>query len=337
MRGPSRNWGSAPPAAAFLLLSLCLFDIGLCSTVANAPKTPADTPEIEIEWPGRIVAVGDLHGDAGNALLLLDAAGVVDKETRKWKGGNTLLIQTGDIIDRGPDGKILYDLLDEWKRQAREAGGKVVHLLGNHDAMNICGDFRYVHPKETAQFGGLAKRRAAFSEGGKYGAMLLSLPAAVKVNGMLFSHAGLSPSFAELGLLGTEQLLKEELRDGCTLHYEKSRGTGHSLFASGEDGPLWTRLYTLSPPHIGCPALKKALSLLESDVMVVGHTVQESLNIETHCGGMLVAIDTGISRFVANSPRGIEVTHDGTIYEVAVHPYGKGESTDDKKSSQAET
>ncbi|KAL8270387.1 hypothetical protein Esti_005711 [Eimeria stiedai] len=308
---------SVPAAVCLCFAGVLPFAAGEGTDAAAA----ADTPELEIEWPGRVVAVGDLHGDAENALLLLDALEVVDKKTKKWKGGSTLLVQTGDIVDRGPDGKVLYDLFEGWKRQAQAAGGKVVTLLGNHDAMNICGDFRYVHPRETTQFGGLSSRRLAFSEHGHYGALLLSLASAVRINGMIFSHAGVTPAFAGLGLRGLHELLSAELRGGCSLHYKKHRGySPESLFATGDDGPLWTRLYTLSPSHEGCPALTKALLLLQADVMVVGHTVQESLSVETRCGGRLIAIDTGVSRYVANSPRGIEVTSSGVFYEVAVHP-----------------
>ncbi|KAL8431356.1 hypothetical protein ACSSS7_005322 [Eimeria intestinalis] len=264
-------------------------------TDAAAAAAAVDTPEFEIEWPGRVVAVGDLHGDAENALLLLDALGVADKNTKKWKGGDTLLVQTGDIVDRGPDGKVLYDLFEDWKRQAQESGGKVVTLLGNHDAMNVCGDFR--------------------------------------VKGLSWEDYAVVLVIA-LGLRGLHELLSAELRGGCALHYKKHRGySAESLFASGEDGPLWTRLYTLSPEHKSCPALSKALSSLEADVMIVGHTVQESLSVETHCGGRLVAIDTGVSRYVANSPRGIEITPSGIFYEVAVHPSTRAD--DDQGSSSS--
>lgn len=298
--------------------------------VVETSKGAVGTHELEIEWPGRIVAVGDLHGDAENAVLLLDALGVVDRKTRKWKGGDTLLIQTGDIVDRGPDGLLLYDLFMQWAAEAYTTGGKVLVLLGNHDAMNLCGDFRYAHHKETAQFGGLSHRRAAFSEEGKYGSLLLTLASAVRINGIVFSHAGVTPPFAALGLLRLHELLSEELRDGCALHYKKHQGAApEGLFVSGENGPLWTRHYTLTPAYVACPALESALGMLEAEVMVVGHTVQESFNVETRCEGKLVAIDTGISRYVANSPRGIEVTCDGSFYEVAIHPVPGDEDDDD--------
>ena len=47
----------------------------------------------------RIVAVGDLHGDFGNARKVLEMSGVVDKEG-EWTGHVDFFVQTGDIIDR---------------------------------------------------------------------------------------------------------------------------------------------------------------------------------------------------------------------------------------------
>jgi len=47
----------------------------------------------------RIVAVGDLHGDIGNAQEVLEMAQVVDSNGR-WSGEVDIFVQTGDIIDR---------------------------------------------------------------------------------------------------------------------------------------------------------------------------------------------------------------------------------------------
>ena len=50
-------------------------------------------------FTSHIVAVGDLHGDMGNAKKVLQFAGVVDGRGR-WTGDVDVLVQTGDIIDR---------------------------------------------------------------------------------------------------------------------------------------------------------------------------------------------------------------------------------------------
>jgi len=47
----------------------------------------------------RIVAVGDLHGDIGNAQKVLEMARVVDSDGM-WSGEIDIFVQTGDIIDR---------------------------------------------------------------------------------------------------------------------------------------------------------------------------------------------------------------------------------------------
>jgi hypothetical protein len=62
------------------------------------------------------------------------------------------LVQTGDIPDRGPDTRKIMDLLMKLEKQARKSGGFVHALIGNHDAMNVYGDLRYVHPGEFAAF-----------------------------------------------------------------------------------------------------------------------------------------------------------------------------------------
>ena len=46
----------------------------------------------------RIVAVGDLHGDYGNARKVLEMSGVIDKKG-DWSGKVDFFVQIGDIID----------------------------------------------------------------------------------------------------------------------------------------------------------------------------------------------------------------------------------------------
>jgi len=66
--------------------------------------------------------------------------------------GKTHLVQLGDVPDRGPDTRKILDLLIKLEPQARKAGGYVHALIGNHEAMNMDGDLRYVIPAEYAAF-----------------------------------------------------------------------------------------------------------------------------------------------------------------------------------------
>ena len=106
---------------------------------------------IGADAPQRVVAVGDLHGDYDAYEAIISAAGLVDRRGR-WKGGETIFVQTGDIPDRGPDSKKIIEHLQKLQKQAAKKGGKVVTLVGNHEAMNMTGDLRYVHPSEYEAF-----------------------------------------------------------------------------------------------------------------------------------------------------------------------------------------
>ncbi|HSG35271.1 MAG TPA: metallophosphoesterase [Sphingomonadaceae bacterium] len=101
--------------------------------------------------PQRIVAVGDLHGDYEAYLEIVEAAGLSDRRAR-WTGGETVLVQLGDITDRGPDSRKIIEHLMKLEREAADADGQVIVLVGNHEAMNVQGDLRYVHPGEYAAF-----------------------------------------------------------------------------------------------------------------------------------------------------------------------------------------
>ena len=99
----------------------------------------------------RVVAVGDVHGDFGQLTTVLRDAGLIDARNQ-WTGGKAHLVQTGDVPDRGPETRQALELLMDLERQAKKAGGAVHALIGNHEAMNVYGDLRYVTPAEFAAF-----------------------------------------------------------------------------------------------------------------------------------------------------------------------------------------
>jgi hypothetical protein len=99
----------------------------------------------------RIVAVGDVHGDLNSFVAILKAAQILDGNG-KWSGGKSILVQTGDVLDRGAQGRQSLDLLMQLEQQAFKQGGRVYPLLGNHEVMNLMGDLRYVPAEEYANF-----------------------------------------------------------------------------------------------------------------------------------------------------------------------------------------
>ena len=93
----------------------------------------------------RVVAVGDVHGSYEGLVTILLEAGLIDTDLR-WIGGDATLVQTGDLLDRGVRVRRVLDLLIRLQGEAAAAGGRVVVLLRNHEAMNLVGIVRDVNP-----------------------------------------------------------------------------------------------------------------------------------------------------------------------------------------------
>jgi hypothetical protein len=201
-----------------------------CSTLtfatAIAGRAPAGQPA-----PGRVVAIGDIHGAAEELGRILQAAELVGPDG-KWVGGATTFVQTGDYLDRGGAVRQVLDLLMALESQARSAGGRAEVLLGNHEVMNILHEMVDVSPEAFASFAdakseerrrkayeahreiarrardldpgprdawmaqhpaGYVEYLEAMSARGRYGRWLRARKALAQVNGTAFMHAGLAP------------------------------------------------------------------------------------------------------------------------------------------------
>ncbi len=140
------------------------FQLFLLSFLLAAGLAQAKAKKVDdYYWTGveRVVAIGDLHGDYEQYIAVMKSAGLIDKKG-KWAGGKTHLVQTGDITDRGPDSRKIIDHLVKLAKQARNKGGYIHMLIGNHEAMNVVGDLRYVSDGEYKAFAG--RNSARFQE-----------------------------------------------------------------------------------------------------------------------------------------------------------------------------
>ncbi len=160
--------------------------------------------------PPRIIAIGDVHGAAGAFVGILQRAGLIDAQ-RRWSGGKAVLVQTGDLTDRGAAVSETLDLLMALEKQAASAGGKVHMLLGNHEVMNMLGEMRDVAPETAASFGGEAAYLAAFAKDGRYGKWLRSKPIAVQIEGTAFMHAGINLEFTTESLDSLNRRVRREI------------------------------------------------------------------------------------------------------------------------------
>lgn len=244
--------------------------------------------------PQRVVAIGDLHADLPAALRTMRMAGLVDA-AGTWSGGETVLVQTGDTTDRGPDSKAVIELLMRLSTEARSSGGRVVALLGNHEVMNLQGDWRYVTPGDVAGFGSPEARRAALASGAPLGDWLRDRGIVGQVGDTVYAHGGITSAQASAGI------------DGINRAARAAIDTDPRAAVLGDEGPLWFRGYLLADESLACAELRSALSALGARRMVVGHTTQRSGRIAVRCGGALLGIDTGIAAHYGGNSAALEL------------------------------
>ena len=263
----------------------------------------------------RIVAVGDLHGDLPSTREALRLAGAIDEQDR-WIGGDLVLVQTGDQLDRGDQEQAILDLLERLSVEAAAAGGAVHILHGNHELMNARPDLRYVTEGGFADFAEFAAdavedslllahpplqrgRVAAFRPGGPYARVLARHHLYVVIGETVFVHGGLTPRHLEIGL----QELDDQVRDWLT-----GEGECPAIIHTG-DSPTWERLYSDEVGAAACDTLALVLGELGVERMVVGHTVQEP-GITAYCDGHVWCIDTGLADYYAGPTQVLEITGD---------------------------
>lgn len=146
---------------------------------------PDDSPPLVSPRPRRpatlrrAVALGDLHGSLEAFRTILTRAELIEGDS--WRAGRTILVQLGDVIDRGPDSVETYEFLAALQGRARKGKGEVVRLLGNHEVALLEGLYDFTNVPEPEA---LARRIGEDVLAGK-------VNAAFAHGGWLFTHAGI--------------------------------------------------------------------------------------------------------------------------------------------------
>ncbi|MGC4070459.1 MAG: metallophosphoesterase [Polyangiaceae bacterium] len=262
--------------------------------------------------PGRIVAVGDLHGDLKAAIGAFKLAKVLDA-TRKWIGGNSVVVQTGDVLDRGDEERALLEWLNKVAERAHALGGELLRLNGNHEVMNVGGNLRYVSASGFSDFAAeltspvppaLASvperargRMMAFLPGGSWAKRLSQFPVVLIVNDTVFAHGGVRPSHVDYGIDRMNAEIAAWMKGDAALPQA----------LSGDDSPFWIRDYGDDVSEASCTALDVVLKRLSATRLVVGHTPQKH-GISFACGGKVARIDVGLSSYYGNrAPTVLEI------------------------------
>lgn len=210
------------------------FDVELRGPARTAPD------EIKVGSRTPLFVMADTHGEFEIAAQLLQRHGVID-ERLGWSFGKGHLAVLGDVFDRGPNHTELLWLIYKLEAEARRAGGAVHLAIGNHEAMVLTGDERYLNPKYRRVAALLGVERHAMLWDGQtvLGQWLRSKAAVFRLGDYLCLHGGVSRELIDRGF--TLAQVNRVLRDALT--GSPARLDEVARFVLGESGPLWYRGY----------------------------------------------------------------------------------------------
>jgi hypothetical protein len=232
------------------------------------------------------------------------------------------------VLDRGPDSRKAMELLMALTPQAEKAGGAVHALIGNHEAMNILGDLRYVSAGEYAAFKssnaaqlqerawlalsdstrrkdpeyrkawlaehplGWVEQRFAFEGNGRYASWIRGHAAVMKVNDHLFLHGGISSRYAAMPLRAINDAVRQALAADKTPPPDNA--------AEDSLGPLWYRGLAQGDEALLGPLVDSVLAQFGVKHIVIGHTVTVGTVIPRF-GGKVIMIDVGLSAYYGSA------------------------------------
>ena len=282
----------------------------------------------------RIIAIGDIHGDFDVFIKTLILGKVIDKNN-KWIADDTIVIQLGDQVDsiraeqlavKKEFGRFSFlkinNLIKKLDKQARKKS-RIISILGNHEIMNIFGDFRYTGMNEFLQTTDdinsseedLRTDRKKFFKNNKD--LLYDLACnrnvVIKIGSWLFVHGGLI--FEIINEYSMEQI--NEITSNWILGKKIKPEDFKKILGFNPKSPFWNRDF--GGNEVDCNYLYKTLNFINVNHMVIGHTIQPN-GINSLCNNKLWRSDVGLSnRKFSDDVKNIEIIEiidDGKIINV---------------------
>lgn len=256
-----------------------------------------ENPSIYNYSSGKIFVVSDVEGNFPFFEKLLKSNKIIDDKFN-WTFGNNHLVLLGDFFDRGTQVFESLWLIYKLEAEAEKQGGKVHFILGNHDIMNLEGDFRYVQEKFFANSKHLnLDYKEWVSENSEIGKWLSSKNTIEKIGNYLFVHAGISPKVINTGLSINDinKIISENINMKPT--------TEELKLLKNQESPYWFRGYFMK--HNGYELITQdeiynICNYYKIDKLIVGHTPVEE--IKTYYNNKVIGIDVLREKEIGKNP-----------------------------------
>lgn len=252
----------------------------------------ADTPDFYQNYHDvpNLLVISDVHGQYDLMVELLQIQGVID-ENLNWNFGEGHLVINGDILGRGDKVTEALWLAYQLEDQAKEAGGRLHFLLGNHELMVLENDLRFLNQKYNKS-ARIKKKpiRELHNQNSVLGNWLRKRPAIVGIDSLLITHAGISPDFInrKLTVFDVNKLFFENI---LSTPKSKTNRRRDIEFLTGPNGPVWYRGY-FEEKKLDNEDIDAILEYFGSNRIIVGHTSVRSITLLFD--GRIIAVDSNI-------------------------------------------
>jgi Calcineurin-like phosphoesterase len=250
-------------------------------------KKELATEKSEFSDVKKMFILSDIEGNFHALRTLLQANGVIN-EKLDWTFGTGHLVLTGDFFDRGIQVTEVLWLIYSLEEKAKADGGYVHFILGNHEIMNLSGDYRYVHQKYMENAVLLKEDyRNFFGTQSELGQWLRTKNVVEKIGDMLFAHGGISAAVnsSDISVSRINKLARPYYTDS-TFQYKDPKV---ELLYS-EVGPFWYRGYYMDKAKASQSQVDSTLSLYKVKYIATGHTIVAD-TVSVHFNGKVFDTD----------------------------------------------
>jgi hypothetical protein len=276
----------------------------------------------------KILAIGDLHGEYDGFVTLLLNIEVIDHQLN-WCWSNGHVVICGDVFDRGSKVTECLWLIYKLQQQARQAGGEVHLILGNHEIIHLLNMGRGdLADKYTILFYNAGLDYAGFfTKEYELGRWLRTRPLVVKLGGRLFVHGGIPiESVAnEMSIEKMNACAYSVLNDE-TFRVENADRTVRLTFTCTEYRGYFDRGGDYFKSLEG--KMDDILDFYDVEQIVVGHTTVD--NVTLLKGGTVVAIDVPFATDQVQEQA--LLIENNSLYRIYIDGHKEPISSDDRQA-----
>lgn len=262
-----------------------------------------------------VFAISDIEGNFKTLRDFLIINKIINKDL-KWTFNDNHLVFLGDFIDRGYYSNQVLWFIYKLEIEARKYGGHVHYILGNHEILNLQGNYEYANKKQNKISNVLEKQQyELYNMNSFMGRWLRSKNTILKINNNIFTHGGINSDLSKISLEEMNIVSKKNYSN--SYFKKKNRNIINDLILSTNTSHYWYRGYF--EKDLSQNEINAILKNLGAEHIIVGHTIQKE--VSSFFNNKIIAIDVlhkndAYETFPSRKTEGLYINKNNAFYRV---------------------